>query len=156
MTGKLICKKLMVQILYFLIMTIIMIIVGNFIPNAIYMLVISCLAIAGLVYLRRSKRGEPEDEYLAGTTSDDLIDDIKYLFGGFSEFRAEVVSAAVIAGFMIAVDIAGMIAVVNEGKTVGRFDSIVSFIFMYAVFFVADAVIWLVLFRQYHSSRVSH
>ena len=92
MNGKLIAKKLLSQILYFLVFTVVMMIVGNFIPNPIYMIIIGGIAIAGLVYLRRSKRGEPEDEYLAGTTSDDLTDDIKYLFGGFSEFRAEAAS----------------------------------------------------------------
>ncbi len=153
MNGKLIAKKLLSQILYFLVFTVVMMIVGNFIPNPIYMIVIGGIAIAGLVYLRRSRRGEPEDEYLAGTTSDDLPDDIKYLFGGFSEFRAEAVSAAVATAGLI---VFGIVDSLISEEMEFHASSIIELVIMYAVVMVVDAAIWLILFRQYHSSRVKH
>ncbi len=153
MNGKLIAKKLLSQILYFLVFTVVMMIVGNFIPNPIYMIIIGGIAIAGLVYLRRSKRGEPEDEYLAGTTSDDLTDDIKYLFGGFSEFRAEAASAAFATAVLIVLSIINpLISEEVEFSVSG----IIELVIMYAVVMVVDAAIWLILFRQYHSARVKH
>lgn len=152
MNGKLILKKLLLQLLHIFILTVVMFAVGNFIPNAIYMIVIGTAIITGIVYARRTKHGEPEEEYHKATDSDALGDDIRYLLTGFSEFRAELISAAIITLIFLIIDtFSSFAAVVNGGIQPG---SVITYIIIYAIFFVIDAAVWLILFHQYHETRV--
>lgn len=158
MNGKLIFRKFLVQVLYIFILEFVMYVVAHFIPNPTYMIVIGGFIIAVVIYVRRTKRDGPEDEYHSGTDVDGLFDDIKYLFTGFSEFRAESVSGAIIAFILLILDILSGLGVIIES---GNAPLVILFAFLsylieYAVFFVINAAIWLILFRQYHATRVKH
>ena len=158
MNGKLIFRKFLVQVLYIFILEFVMYIVAHFIPNPTYMIVIGGFIIAVVIYVRRTKRDGPEDEYHSGTDADGLFDDIKYLFTGFSEFRAESVSGAAIAFILFLLDVLpNMGAIIESGQAlIVIILTFLSYLIEYAVFFIVNAAIWLILFRQYHATRVKH
>ena len=147
---KVLVKKILACVVYFIVFFIAMMVCANFIPNPLYMLPFGLIVIVIIAYFRRVRRNDTEKIYLDETDSDDLASDIKYLFR-FVEYRCELIAAAItlVVGLLAAgkwtetENLGGMIA-----------DAAIFYIVFMVAYSVADAALWVFVFKKYHPDRI--